>query len=498
MRPVASPDAPINLGMCTMGQTNGQPFSMNLGDLSTHVLAIGGSGSGKSVVLKHCCEHLLMYNIPIVAIDVVGDLTGLCVPDTDRSRQQLGLHPPPFRVSEIGQAHGEGMASMLSNHIIGRVLTPCSNSGERLAVPPVAARPANWEDLFHNDLDYLTITADTVSYHFLKRVGLGNKRAGDGPDIMRGIITDALLAAWKKDHDFSGKDGIANFIQWLRDWGAPPLPPDAMNKIATSSMGLLTGAEALWLQGTPLDFSQLLKPVDGKTPVVSISLTGIDSSKHPWVVAQVITSLRAWASRQGPITGIPRVGLFIDELRGEQGADAILPKATYRSPSGDAIRRLLRQGRHWGMAAFCGTQYPNDVDSATFSNFGTRFVGRLLDENAIKNSVQGIELGTRAQMVMRAISAAPANHLLAIKRNGSFERVWTHCLGTTHPKIAHEQFKLLYQHGYAWKPASGTAVVVDRRVRMVQDLDRVAATYHDILDDKQRKWLQQLADFHRR
>ncbi|MCX8012716.1 MAG: DUF853 family protein [Rectinema sp.] len=455
----------VEVGICRIGHNAGKPFSIAHSELVRHVLAVGGTGSGKTVALKRIAECLLAQGIPVVAVDVLGDISGLAV-SARRAREllQIAVPTPQHQASTTPP----DLEQLLEQRVSARILTPCSDMCERMALTPVPQKPHNYHELLAHDRDYLVLWADSGAAAFLDRVGMVNAKPQSGPDMVRGIVTDCILAAWERNIPLSGLEGLKEFGAFLSQWGNPPLPEKALQKIMMGISGLSVGAEALWHQGTLLDFERLLTPEEpGKTPLVVINIAHLPRSQHPWVVAQVLHGVWSWASAKGSSGGKPRVGVFLDELAGERGHLAILPPANYRSLSGEAIRRILRQGRHFGVTLLAGTQSPSDVDSNSFINFSNRLVGKIVGEDKAKIALQGANIqNAKRDLLFRLLSQAQQGQVFALTANGGFEAIQVHWLTTLHSKLSAEHYRLLYQHHILRRSAAAPRAPLNIRQRL--------------------------------
>jgi hypothetical protein len=486
------------IGRCTIGQTAGQEFRVRYGDLVRHALAVGATGSGKTVTLKRIAECMISDGIPVVAIDVLGDLSGLALPARRDYLAKIGLPPSTTALTDDQRREVGLMGAAYEERVFPRVLTPCSDIAERMALSPLPSRPQNFEDLILRDRDSLTLQADAGAAHFMARLGLTTKsaRLGGGPDFVRGIITDALVAAWENSLDLAGLEGLQTFAAHLEAWGNPPLPEEAMNKVKNGVRGMCVGAEALWHRGEPLDFERLLSAPKGRVPLIVINIAHLPRDQHPWVVSQVITALSGWAAARGPATGRPRVGLLIDELAGEGGGNSLLPPGQFRSLSGECIRKVLRQGRHWDMSLLAGTQSPRDVDAKSFINFTNRFVGKLQSGKDIEIALEGAPMRDSARdYLIRNIGNARQGNMYALTASGGFESVQVNWLCTTHTKFVPEQFRALYEMGVIKRGESAPRLTTT--ADLPGALNRFLAEFKQRLDPKDRDLLQQMIQRYR-
>jgi hypothetical protein len=489
---------PIDIGTGTFGPTNGRRVPWQASWLVRHALAVGGTGSGKTVILKIISEMLLAHGIPVVCIDVLGDISSLACPnDGTGTLEKIGIHGrKPDIMSDEDYQWGLQIGKDIRKKMIGRILTPLGTWGERIGFSPLATRPADYDRLkLASDLD-VRIQADLAVKFFLQRVGMAPPpaRKSAAPSLIQGIVTDALVSAWDAGEDFSGTHGLKDFSDHLEAWGAPPIDKGDLTKIQNGIRALSVGIEKDWMVGRSMDFNALLAPSGGRTPFVSINLHKIDDQgRHPWVVSQVLEGLIRWASAQGPAHDMPRCAIFIDEVRGSGNPDTmIMPPAGHRSLSGEALRRILRQGRHWGLSLLAGTQNPGDFDKATYSNFGSKFIGRLPEADAMKKVLQGVDLPNPSskQYLERQIGSAKPLHMVAIQPDGYFHTVRLRGLAGPHMKLSPEQVMSLGKAGFLDRANSESS---GRHQECMTALEGLAERFADVLSDDQRQTLRRMA-----
>lgn len=466
----------IRLGTCKLGHRTGQPYDIAYQDIARHALAVGGTGSGKTVALKRIAECLLADKIPVVAVDVLGDLSGLAIINSPETLNLL--NKPPHHAPEDPET--ARVREALTNTIHPRILTPCSDMCERMALTPVPQRPKKYHEISSADKDYLVLWADNGAGQFLERIGFAPSKPNQ-PDVVRGIVTDCILEAWEHNEDLSGIEGLKRFGAILEQWNKPPIPEKAIAKIQHGIAALSVGAEALWHKGINFNIEELFATCDPqRTPLVIVNIAHLPRWQHPWIAAQVINSVWSWASSLGPVHGKPRVAIFLDELAGERGHLALLPPANYKSLSGEAIRRILRQGRHYGITLLAGTQSPTDVDANSFINFANRLVGRLVGEEKAKVALQGADMSSnKKEFLLRLLAQAPQGHMFAITPSGGFESVRIHWLATIHDKFTPEQWKIIYEKHIIPPPPQKTKRRASQHIS--PHLTRIANEFKSIL-----------------
>ncbi|MHA2426015.1 MAG: hypothetical protein ACXAEF_14590, partial [Candidatus Thorarchaeota archaeon] len=149
--------------------------------------------------------------------------------------------------------------------------------------------------------------------------------------------------------------------------------------LATRIRTLTVGsAQLLFKEEGQLDFDDMVKPVNGKTPINVIFLKTLRSEeeKH-FFIAIVLNQLYSWMLRQG-YTDKPRMMIFQDE------AAPFIP-AGMRSPGPkETFLLLFRQARKYGVECLIATQSPKDIDYKAFEQFNTISAGRISSEQSLK------------------------------------------------------------------------------------------------------------------
>ena len=449
------------IGHGDFGAKAGEPHKIDLEAIPKHVLACGTTGSGKSVCLKVVAESLLARGIPIVALDVMGDLAGLAIPAGSPDVYKQFHLPEPLGIGPEEWALGKTVADRLSRKIHARYLTPCSDIGERLAISPLPLRPRNFAEQLRTDRDEMELLASAAAWSLMGKIGLRQPKDGAGgePELVRGLIYEVILAMWQESIDMEGLSGIERFLELAKASFDKRMPINQQAKFEVGLMSLATGQAARWLEGTRLDWDDLLAVPPGRTPLIIVALEHLPKEQHPWIVSQVVSSLASWCSIQPPTPGRPRIALLIDELAGEGGRNALLPKLTYNSSSGTAIRHVLRKGRHWGLGLLAGTQAPSDIDGRSFNFFNTLFAGKLKTDYDVRLALSGGTMSTeRLKKVSGVIKTAVAPKMFYQTPNGWCESIRVRWLGTLHSRIERQHIPGLYAAGYFHRPSQSTPV----------------------------------------
>ena len=322
--------------------------------LLRHALALGSSGSGKTVFCKVLVEEAVRAGVPVIAVDPQGDLAS------------LALSPEEM---------ADPIAAELAARIDPVVFTPASRKGVPLCADPVdadlarlapderahaitrtAARIASLlgYDLDSDDGGGLVAVIDRAMSEMLE--------AGRAPRSLRDVV-DAVE---------SGPDRFARYLDAKRI------------RVATQRAARLdVGARRLLFHdGVPIDIELLLgrkreaAPPPGKTRVSIVFLNTLHNQEDKeFFVAALAARLQAWMLEHPSPT--LQALFYIDEV-----APFIPP---VRKPAcKEDLAILYKQARKFGIGCVAATQNPGDLDYKAMGQFGTWALGRLATRQDLK------------------------------------------------------------------------------------------------------------------
>jgi hypothetical protein len=386
-------------------------------DLTTHGVIIGMTGSGKTGLGISLLEEAALDHIPVIAIDPKGDLGNILLTFPNLSgpefepwinRQEAeakGLTPSAY-AAERAETWKKGLAAWgqdgdrirrLREAADFAIYTPGSTAGmpvsvlRSFVVPPAAIR---------DDRDLFRERIQTTATSILALLGLDADPITSREHI---LIANVLQRAWTDGRDLDLPQLIAQ-IQ------SPPFqkigvmevdqvfPAKDRLTLAMQLNNLLAapGFEA-WLEGVPLDASQLLYGPTGKPRVSVLSIAHLGDAERMFFVSMLLNEVIGWM-RQQPGTGTLRALLYMDEIYG------YMPPVQ-NPPSKQLFLTLLKQARAYGLGVVVATQNPVDLDYKALSNAGTWFIGRLQTERDKARLMDGLE-GASAQGFDRAAMEA--------------------------------------------------------------------------------------------
>lgn len=380
-------------------QTN-DPLVLDENDLLLHVFICGATGSGKTVLAKVLIEEAAQKGIPVIAIDLKGDISSMALVASGEDPEEIVPWVSVRRNETIeGKAaqaaerhkrnlHNWGFDEQdinnFKNNVAVNIFTPRSNSGFRLALSAFVETPQNIEDLKENDPDAYEDVIHFMSETFVSRLNL-NKTMGEKA---KGYVYEIIRLFWDENISLRGYDGIMRVLEEIRTGhnnieqigGMPTgeyIDHRDRKKIADAINTLLIGAQKLWFQGIPLNVEEMIDPenFDGKTPVSIINIKHLGFSDQAYVVGYLAYLIWFWMRRREG-SEEPQLIFYIDEIGGGGSKDAFFHSVA-KSPAKPPLKLLIQQGRAFGVCCIFATQSPGDIDYKAMGQCGTWSVGQL-------------------------------------------------------------------------------------------------------------------------
>lgn len=453
----------------------GDPFMLDSGDLTTHGIIIGMTGSGKTGLSVDIIEELLKSRVPVIVIDPKGDMGNLALAFDRLAPEQFEPwvdRDEAFREGKTAAEVAEGAAATwrkgLHEHGIEPADVAAYTKGHRLRMftPGASAGiPINLIDSiaapgidFEENEEALRDEIDAIVTALLGFV----KIEADPISSREYILLFSLIEnAWRQGRDLSLESLIAEVAN-------PPI--ERIGALATEAFypqkdrsGLVFALNNLvasppfeiWRQGEPIDIERWVRTPDG-VPQLSIIYTAhLDDDQRIFVTALVLNKLKTWMRKQ-PGTSELRLLFYMDEIFG------YFPP-TANPPTKKPLLTLLKQARAYGVGILLSTQNPVDLDYKGLANMGFWAIGRLQtgqDQNRVK---QGIEAALAA-----APGEIPFEGLIASVQKRVF---LVHDIHRRAPQLVGSRFAMSYLRGpitrdqirllgdaiTGWKPAAGAA-----------------------------------------
>jgi hypothetical protein len=372
-------------------------------DLTTHAVAVGMTGSGKTGLCLSLLEEAAIDGIPALAIDPKGDLGNLLLTFPDLSPADFrpwideakaardGITPDELAEREAAKWK-KGLASWgqdgerirrLRDAADLAVYTPGARHGLPLAVLRSLSAPPRGLDV---DPDAMR---DRVASTVSALLALTGEEADPLQSREHILLSHIVERSWDDGRDLD-LEAVIRLVQspGFDRVGVLDLdsfyPAKERFELAMKLNNLLAapGFEA-WLEGDPLDIGRLLYTEEGKPRLSIISIAHLGDAERMFLVTLVLNELLAWVrARSG--TASLRAILYMDEVFG------YLPPSRI-PPSKPPLLTLLKQARAYGLGVVLATQNPVDLDYKALSNAGTWFLGRLQTERDKKRVMDGLD-----------------------------------------------------------------------------------------------------------
>ncbi len=377
---------PLNLGAWSRldGTPGTTPLLLPADHLVTHGVVVGMTGSGKTGLLTVLVEEAVSNGIPALVIDVKGDLPNLLLTFPDFNPEEIapwvdGGAESASRAVQAAQERrdllaawslGEPELRRFSDSTSVRVLTPGATAGEPVHVlSTLERRSERWDTDPETARDALSAAVSLV----LRLLGRDSDPARSREHVMLSVLAERrLLAGENAELSVLMQDLIDPPISQI---GALPvesfLRKAERRKLAAALNALLASPTfATWRQGASLDVASWLRPRDGRTPVVVVSVAHLDDEERTLVLGVLLQEVLCWVRTLGGSDRLKALVVF-DEVYG------FLPPHPANPPTKRPLVSLMKQARGFGVGVLLGTQNPMDLDYRALSNAGLWFLGRL-------------------------------------------------------------------------------------------------------------------------
>jgi hypothetical protein len=378
-------------------------FDLNADDLVTHGVVVGMTGSGKTGLVTVLVEEALRAEIPVLLLDIKGDLANLKLAFPSFDAKHLAPWVEAARGDDDGVADKQLVEQVAatrkkeltnwsiterdlahyceSTHV--RVITPGSDAGEPLhLLSALERRSARWD----HDVDGARATLEAAVSMVLRLMGRDPDPAQSRAHALLTAIAERRHAA-KQPADLASllpdvieppfaEIGALPVETYLGEKARAELAADLNTLIASSSL-------ARWRQGQDLDVAKWMQPVDGKTPATIVSVAHLQDDERALALGVVLEEALAWV-RSLPGTGRLRALIVFDEVYG------FLPPHPKSPPTKRPLVALMKQARAFGVGCILATQNPMDLDYRALSNAGTWMLGRLQTDADRSRVIEGL------------------------------------------------------------------------------------------------------------
>ncbi|MBX3083323.1 MAG: DUF87 domain-containing protein [Anaerolineae bacterium] len=386
-------------------------------DLTTHMVVVGMTGSGKTGMCISLLEEAVLDNIPAICIDPKGDITNLLLTFPNlrpedfapwvnvEDARRAGLSVEEY-TSDIAQQWRDGLASWsivppriaaMKNAAQFNIYTPGSDAGLPVSILHSLAAPREgW-------VGYEEAHRERISGIVTALMALIGKQVEPVKDREHVLVSNIFENAWKNGHDLTLEDiiiqvqkppfaklGVFDVNTFFPEKDRFKLAMELNNIIASPSF-------QSWINGEPLDIPRLLYTAEGRPKVSIFYMAHLTEAERSFIITLLLENMLAWMRSLSGTTSL-RSLLYFDEVFGH------FPPAPYNPPTKEPLLRLLKQARAFGIGIVLATQNPGDLDYKGLSNAGTWIIGKLQTDNDKRRVLGGLQAAATADSNMDVAS----------------------------------------------------------------------------------------------
>jgi len=406
------------------GQHTSDLLQYPLNHLTTHALLLGATGSGKTGLGLVLVEEVLRQGVPVLLLDVKGDLSNLLLTFPDLNPQDFA----PWIDEETAQRRGISTAAAAAAIAAERqsALAEWGLSAEQIThlretvdlslyTPGLrAGQPVDILSHFGTppqDSNESALRAQGFASALLSLAGIEADPLQSREHI---LLTNLIQHRWTAGEALD----IPTLIQMVQH---PPMhnigvfdmenffpQKDRFTLALTLNNLIAAPGFALWHEGEPLNIDRFLWTAEGKPRASIFYLAHLPEDQRRFFITLFLEELRTWIRHQGGTKAL-RALLVFDEIYG------YLPPHPHNPPTKAPLIALVKQGRAAGLGILLSTQNPGDVDYKGLSNIGTWFVGALRAERDKERILEAME-GTLAKSGMHVRDVERSLSGLATRR----------------------------------------------------------------------------------
>lgn len=400
-----------------IGTKDAKAFTLPSSTLKKHAIALGSSGSGKTVFTKTIIEECALHAIPSLIFDVQGDLCSLALFGDKKDRESHNLNEEIF--------------STLKENSDVTIYTPVSSKGVSICINPLSLPEAQLPEE-----EAITIIHDTATA--LTKL-LGHTLRTSKGKYAQAVVYSVLYYSYANNLELNDFESL---IALLRN------PPDELQSDISEFLEeksnleflikqlkyLTIGQKKLLFQfGMPSDINVFYGKNNDKTPLSIIYLNTLGSQEQKeYFVARICNQLYQWML-DNPSEALQ--GLFVmDEIA------TFLPAGSEKPVCKPILKLLFKQARKYGIGCVIATQNPGDIDYKAFSQFGTWAIGRLNLQQDIKKIEQALRSLSKDIDLQEKLPALQTGefYLYAPDTFKSLQHIHTRWLYTQHKTLTEQ------------------------------------------------------------
>jgi len=371
---------------------NQSPVKLPVKAFHRHLMALGASGSGKTVLCKCVMEEAVRNDIPLIIVDPQGDISS------------LGLKGDPEEIEK----HGTPLTIQEEFFEKARVavFTPASSKGIPISVNPLKFPPEDTPS------EESILTLDMTATSLTSFLGYDlNSDAGKGA---KAYLFTLLQHLWQEGQTIKDVGHMADIV--LR----PPAKITGVlydlvtkkepQEIARKLRFLTVGTPSLMFQmGVQINIDMFMDRSDGKVPINIIYMNTLSSANDKqFFLATLLRELYCWMLKN-PSEDVQLL-FYVDEIA------PYIPPYPRNPPPKEAYALLFKQARKYGIGLVAATQNVTDIDYKALAQVNTWCLGRMMtkqDIARVQKIIQSID-PMRADMVLQRLPSLQTGEFLML------------------------------------------------------------------------------------
>lgn len=371
---------------------NESPVKLPVKAFHRHLMALGASGSGKTVLCKCVMEEAVRNDIPLIIVDPQGDISSLALKGNP---EEIEKHGTPLAIQE----------EFFEKARVA-IFTPASSKGIPISVNPLkfpSEDTPREESILTLDMTATSLTS-FLGYDL-------NSDAGKGAKAYLFTILEHL---WREEQTIKDMGHMADIV--LR----PPAKITGVlydlvtkkepQEIARKLRYLTVGTPSLMFQmGVQINIDMFMDRSDGKVPVNIIYMNTLSSANDKqFFLATLLRELYCWMLKN-PSEDVQLL-FYVDEIA------PYIPPYPRNPPPKEAYALLFKQARKYGIGLVAATQNVTDIDYKALAQVNTWCLGRMMtkqDVARVQKIIQSID-PMRADMVLQRLPSLQTGEFLML------------------------------------------------------------------------------------
>jgi len=371
---------------------NESPVELPVKAFHRHLMALGASGSGKTVLCKCVMEEAVRNDIPLIIVDPQGDISSLALKgnpeEIEKHGTLLAIQEEFFEKARVA------------------IFTPASSKGIPISVNPLkflSEDTPREESILALDMTATSLTS-FLGYDL-------NSDAGKGAKAYLFTILEHL---WREGQTVKDMGHMADIV--LR----PPAKITGVlydlvtkkepQEIARKLRFLTVGTPSLMFQmGVQINIDMFMDRSDGKVPVNIIYMNTLSSANDKqFFLATLLRELYCWMLKN-PSEDVQLL-FYVDEIA------PYIPPYPRNPPPKEAYALLFKQARKYGIGLVAATQNVTDIDYKALAQVNTWCLGRMMtkqDVARVQKIIQSID-PMRADMVLQRLPSLQTGEFLML------------------------------------------------------------------------------------